>query len=145
MKLRISIPTVLETIRLLSNFETSRAKLLQILLIGQPQLARKLADPALLQLEQRIAMFARLEPFDPEDTSRYIAHRLKVAGYDGEPLFTPGALRMIAERSQGIPRNINSLCFSALSLGCAMGRKTIDAEIIGRSTGRSGCGILKRT
>lgn len=123
-------PAVLETIRLLSNFETPGAKLLQIVLIGQPQLAHKLADPALLQLKQRVTMFARIEPFDPEDTCRYIAHRLEVAGYSGNPLFTPGALRMIAERSQGIPRNINSLCFGALSLGCAMGRKRIEVEII---------------
>jgi general secretion pathway protein A len=123
-------PAVLETIRLFSNFETSRAKLLQIVLIGQPQLSRKLADPALLQLEQRIALFARIEPFSSEDTSRYIEHRLKVAGYSGEPLFTPDALRMIADKSQGIPRSINSLCFSALALGCAMGRKQIDAKII---------------
>jgi general secretion pathway protein A len=123
-------PAVLETIRLLSNFETSRAKLLQILLIGQPQLAIKLADPALVQLEQRIAVFARLQPFSPEDTARYITHRLQVAGYNGGPLLTPGALQIIRDRSQGIPRNINSLCFSALSLGCAMRRKRIDAEIM---------------
>ena len=123
-------PAMLETIRLLSNFETSRTKLLQILLIGQPQLARKLSDPSLIQLEQRIAVFARLQPFRPEDTAHYIAHRLKVAGYEGEPLFTPGALRIIADQSQGIPRNINSLCFSALSLGCVMRRKQIDAEIM---------------
>ena len=122
--------SVLETIRLLSNFETSRAKLLQILLIGQPQLAYKLADPTLVQLEQRIAVFARLQPFSPEDTVRYIAHRLQVAGCGGSSLFTPGALQIIADRSQGIPRNINSFCFSALSIGCALGRKRIDAEIM---------------
>jgi type II secretory pathway predicted ATPase ExeA len=121
---------VLETVRLLSNFETTRAKLIQIVLIGQPQLARKLSDPALLQLEQRIAMLARLEPFNLEDAAKYITHRLKVAGYDGDALFTPGALRIIMDRSQGIPRNINSLCFSALSLGCAMKRKRIDSEIM---------------
>ena len=123
-------PEVLETIRLLSNFETSRTKLLQILLIGQPQLAHKLAQPSLLQLEQRITVFARLEQFSPEDTFCYIDHRLRVAGYDGDPLFTSGALRTISEQSQGIPRNINKMCFSALSLGCAMGRKRIDAEIM---------------
>ena len=123
-------PSVLETIRLLSNFETSRNKLLQILLIGQPQLARKLASPALVQLQQRISMFARLEPFGSEETARYIAHRLQVAGYGEGPLFTPGALQIIKDRSQGIPRNINRLCFSALSLGCAIGRKRIDAEIM---------------
>jgi len=123
-------PQVLESIRLLSNFETSQAKLLQILLIGQPQLARKLASPELEQLQQRISMFARLEPFGFEDTARYISHRLKVAGYEGGLLFTPGALRMIAEHSQGIPRKINSLCFSALSIGCAMGRNQVDATMM---------------
>jgi general secretion pathway protein A len=121
---------VLETIRLLSNFETSRDKMLQILLIGQPQLARKLATPELEQLQQRISVFARLEPFGPEDTANYVAHRLHVAGYEGSPLFTPGALRLIAEHSQGIPRKINSLCFSALSLGCAMDRRQIDAAMM---------------
>jgi type II secretory pathway predicted ATPase ExeA len=121
---------VLETVRLLSNFETSQTKLLQILLIGQPQLARKLASPALEQLQQRISVFARLEPFGADDTARYIAHRLQVAGYEGTPLFTPEALRIIAEQSQGIPRKINGLCFSALSLGCAMGRKQVDAGMM---------------
>jgi type II secretory pathway predicted ATPase ExeA len=123
-------PEVLETIRLLSNFETSQTKMLQILLIGQPQLARKLAGPELEQLHQRISVFANLEPFSSDDTARYIAHRLQVAGYEGTPLFTPRALRIVAEQSQGIPRKINSLCFSALSLGCAMGCKQIDAEMM---------------
>jgi general secretion pathway protein A len=121
---------VLETIRLLSNFETSRAKLLQIVLIGQPQLARKLASPELEQLRQRISVFTGLEPFSPDDISSYIAHRLQIAGYEGAALFTPGALRMVAEQSQGIPRKINGLCFSALSLGCAMGRSQVDAAIM---------------
>jgi general secretion pathway protein A len=71
-------PSVLETIRLLSNFETSQSKLLQILLVGQPQLARKLASSSLEQLQQRISMFAKVEPFSTEESARYIAHRLKV-------------------------------------------------------------------
>jgi type II secretory pathway predicted ATPase ExeA len=121
---------VLETVRLLSNFETSQTKLLQILLIGQPQLARKLASPELEQLQQRIGVFASLEPFSSDDTARYIAHRLQVAGYEGSPLLTPGALRIVAEKSQGIPRKINSLCFSALSLACAMGRERVDVGIM---------------
>jgi hypothetical protein len=104
--------------------------MLQILLIGQPQLARKLASPELEQLQQRISVFARLEPFGSEDTARYIFHRLQVAGYEGGPLFTAGALRLIEEHSQGIPRKINGLCFSALSLGCAMGRKQVDAKMM---------------
>jgi general secretion pathway protein A len=123
-------PRVLETIRLLSNFETSRDKMLQILLIGQPQLARKLASPELEQLQQRISVFARLDPFGGDETARYIAHRLRVAGYEGSPLFSPLALRVIAERSGGIPRKINGLCFSALSLGLAMGRKHIDVGMM---------------
>jgi type II secretory pathway predicted ATPase ExeA len=120
---------VLEAIRLLSNFETSRHKMLQIVLIGQPQLAKKLASPDLEQLQQRISIFVKLDPFGYEDTSSYIAHRLGVAGYEGSPLFSPGALRLISEHSQGIPRKINSLCFSALSLGCAMGRKQVDVAM----------------
>src|SRR5580693_9034569 len=102
---------VLEAVRLLSNFETSRDKMLQILLIGQPQLAKKLASPELEQLQQRISVFARLDPLDLEDTGRYIVHRLQVAGYGGDLLFSPGAVRIIAEQSQGIPRKINALCF----------------------------------
>jgi general secretion pathway protein A len=123
-------PSVLETIRLLSNFETSQSKLLQILLVGQPQLARKLASSSLEQLQQRISMFAKVEPFSADETARYIAHRLKVAGYTGGELFTSGAMDIIKDRSKGVPRNINRLCFSALSLACAMGRKRIDAEIM---------------
>jgi general secretion pathway protein A len=123
-------PSVLETIRLLSNFETSQSKLLQILLVGQPQLARKLASSSLEQLQQRISMFAKVEPFSTEETARYIAHRLKVAGYAGGELFTSGALEIIKDHSKGVPRNINRLCFSALSLGCAMGRKRIDDEMM---------------
>jgi len=121
---------VLESIRLLSNFETSRTKMLQIMLIGQPQLARKLTSPSLEQLHQRISIFARLEPFGSEETARYIAHRLQVAGYEGAPLFSPGALRLIAEQSRGIPRKINGFCFGTLSLCCAMKRKQVDVMMV---------------
>lgn len=121
---------VLETIRLLSNFETAQTKMLQIVLIGRPQLARKLASPELEQLHERISVFASLEPLGPDDTIRYISHRLQVAGYEGDPLFTPGALRIVVDQSQGIPRRINSLCFSALSLACALGRKQVDAAMM---------------
>lgn len=123
-------PDVLESVRLLSNFETSRNKMLQILLIGQPQLARKLDSPELEQLRQRIASFAHIAPFGSEETAGYIAHRLRIADYSGPPLFSPGALRLIAEHSQGIPRKINGLCFSALSLGCAMDCRQVDAGMI---------------
>lgn len=121
---------VLETIRLLSNFETSRGKMLQILLVGQPQLAQKLAAPDLEQLQQRISVFARLQPLGFDETLRYISHRLRAAGYDGKPLFTSDALRTIAEKSQGIPRKINRLCLSALTLCCAMGRDQVDIRMM---------------
>jgi general secretion pathway protein A len=122
--------SVLETVRLLSDFETPGSKLMQIIIVGQPQLAAKLARPSLVQLRQRIAILSRLEPFSPAETDRYIDHRLLVAGYDGGLLFTSDARAIIAARSRGIPRNINNLCFNALSLGYALGRKKIDGEIV---------------
>src|ERR1035441_9575086 len=123
-------PSVLETVRLLSNFETPRGKLLQIILAGQPELATKLARPELSQLRQRIASFNGLNPLAPQEVARFIDHRLHVAHYQGPPLFSDKAKAMIAGLSEGIPRNINSLCFGALSLACALRQKTIDTEIV---------------
>jgi len=121
--------SVLETVRLLSNFETPRAKLLQIVLAGQPQLADKLATPGLAQLRQRISLLSRLEALSPEETKDYIQRRLSVAGYVGGPLLTSQALAIITEFTEGIPRNINNFCFNALSLACALRQKIIDAAI----------------
>ena len=123
--------SVLELLRMLSNFETPYEKLMQIILAGQPQLAEKLASPNLVQLRQRISIVARLKTFTLQETNLYVGHRLLVAGYDFRALlFTPRAGAMIAEHSEGIPRNINNICFNALSLGCALKRKPIDEEII---------------
>jgi general secretion pathway protein A len=122
--------SVLETVRLLSDFETPRAKLLHIILTGQPELADRLASPALLQLRQRISHLVRLEPLSAAEVNRYIDHRLRVAGYTGAPLFTPEARALIVERSEGIPRTINNLCFNALSLGCALSRRSIGPDIL---------------
>jgi type II secretory pathway predicted ATPase ExeA len=124
--------SVLETVRLLSNFETSYAKMLQIVLAGQPQLSDKLAQPQLPQLRQRLAVLARLEPLSAEETASYIEHRLKIAGHSGEPLFTPPAVALIAERSQGIPRTINHLCYSALCAAHEAGCKAVPVEIVQR-------------
>jgi general secretion pathway protein A len=121
---------VLESVRLLSNFETPWAKLMQIIIAGQPQLAKRLARPSMLQLRQRISMIIRIEPFTIEETRAYINHRLRIAGYQGASPFTLGARRLIAERSGGIPRNINNICFNAMSIGCALQRKTIDQDIV---------------
>src|SRR6266852_386237 len=105
----------LNYLRMLSNFEKPGKKLMQIILAGQPQLGERLASPNLLQLRQRISIVARLEPFTPEETNVYVGHRLRLAGYDLQtPFFTPAAGAMIAERSEGIPRNINNICFNAI-------------------------------
>jgi len=122
--------SVLETIRLLSDFETTHAKLLEIVLAGQPQLATKLARPSLSQLRQRIAILGHLEPLSEAETFRYIGHRLQVAGYSGGMPFTADALALIAEASQGIPRKINNICFNAMALGYAQGSKTISSDIV---------------
>jgi general secretion pathway protein A len=125
--------SVLELVRMLSNFETARDKLIQIILSGQPQLADNMGSPELLQMRQRISIFARLTPFTPDETALYIRHRLRVAGYESDrPLFTKDALAIIAESSEGIPRNINNLCFNALSLGCALQQKPIDRDVLRR-------------
>jgi general secretion pathway protein A len=124
--------SVLEFIRMLSNFETPQQKLLQIILAGQPELAEKMASPGLEQLRQRISIFALLKPFSREETQLYIEHRLRVAGYTLKtPLFTRDALKLIAQHSGGIPRTINNVCFNALSLGSARKKQSIGTQIIG--------------
>jgi general secretion pathway protein A len=123
--------SILELLRMLSNFETPQKKLMHLVLVGQPQLAKKLASPHLTQLRQRISIVARLEPFSAEETQMYIDHRLRVAGYDfAKPLFTKQAYQRIAQHSEGIPRNINNLCFNAMSLGCVGKKRTIDVDLI---------------
>ncbi len=122
---------VLELLRMLSNFETPREKLMQIILTGQPQLATKLSSPDLIQLRQRISIFGRLKNLSAAEVDEYIDHRLRVAGYESKtPLFTARARAMIASYSRGIPRNINNICFNALSLACALKKTTINSSII---------------
>ena len=121
---------VLESVRLLSNFETPWMKLMQIVIAGQPQLAERLTRPSMAQLRQRISSVIRLEPFTAEETGAYIDHRLWVAGYTGEPLFTVGARLLIAKHSGGIPRNINTLCFNAMSVAYGMGARQVDVKMV---------------
>jgi general secretion pathway protein A len=120
----------LEKVRLLTNFETPRAKLMQIVLAGQPQLSEKLMQPSMVQLRQRISTVCRLDPFSPEETRAYIDQRLKLVDYDGKPLFTKEAIDLITEASGGIPRTINNLCFNALSLCCALKSKQVDGRMV---------------
>jgi N-acetylmuramoyl-L-alanine amidase/type II secretory pathway predicted ATPase ExeA len=125
--------SVLETIRLLSNFETENTKLLQIILAGQPQLADKLAQPRHSQLLQRITVVQHLEPFPPEEAGRYIRHRLKVGGNSEDEIFEQDALALIAAESRGVPRNINRLCYNALLEAHALGSRTVTPEIVERA------------
>jgi hypothetical protein len=123
-------PEVLETLRLLSNFETSQAKLMHIILAGQPALAQKLAGPRLTQLRQRVSIVQGLAPLSHGEVKNYIEHRLHIAGYRGNPIFTSEAYEAIAVATEGIPRNVNNFCFNALSLACALRKRTVDSDVV---------------
>jgi hypothetical protein len=123
-------------VRMLSNFETHNAKLLQIILAGQPPLAVKLAQPRLSQLRQRIAVLCHLEPFSQEETALYIWHRMKVAGGADEPIFDMASIRLIQRHSKGIPRIINNLCYTSLLLAHAREERNVTAEIVQQAIGR---------
>jgi type II secretory pathway predicted ATPase ExeA len=136
--------SVLETIRLLSNYETTHAKLIQVVLAGQPQLVDTLMRPGLVQLRQRIAVLAKLEPLDAAETAEYIEHRLRAAGSEGAPIFTPEAMALIAERSEGIPRCINNICFNAMLAGYLHRQTIIDSVIVGRVASKLDLELLVR-
>jgi general secretion pathway protein A len=123
---------ILEEIRLLTNLETSRDKLLQILLVGQPELDDILDSPTLRQLKQRIAHRAQLEPLDEDETKGYIERRLQIAGADpnGDSLFPPAASASVYRHSHGIPRLINTICDNALITAYARRLKSVTPGII---------------
>ena len=121
---------MLEQVRLLSNFETPAAKMIHIVLAGQPGLADKLASPALTQLRQRVGSVAHLPTLNLKEITQYVDHRLSAAGYRGPQLFASDALENIAAISEGIPRNINSICFQSLSLGFVYQKRQIDTAIV---------------
>ncbi len=122
-------PRALEQIRLLSNLETTREKLLQIILVGQPQLRDLLARPDLAQLYQRITVRYHLPALNREETGKYLAHRLEIAGTDEFP-FTPEAVDRIFERSNGIPRLINVLADRALLAAFVRTSRVIEEVMI---------------
>jgi len=105
---------VLEEIRLLTNFETASEKLLQIVLSGQPELEEKLRDPRLRQLRQRITLRCRTQPLSQSEMAGYINERLRIAGANGTPIFSPEAIEAVYKYSRGIPRVANLLCENAL-------------------------------
>jgi hypothetical protein len=103
---------------------------MHIILAGQPELADKLASPGLSQLRQRVSIVHGLDPLSPGEIKNYIEHRLRIAGYEGEPLFNPEVYTDIARFTEGIPRNINNFCFNALSLTCALQKKVVDLAAV---------------
>jgi general secretion pathway protein A len=120
----------LESIRLLSNFETPEGKLVQIVLAGQPALAETLRRPDCEQIRQRLNAISRIGPLSRSEVGEYIGHRIETAG--GSPaLISPAAIEAIASASGGVPRNVNTIAFNALSLGFALNREQIGpAEIL---------------
>ena len=108
---------LLEEVRLLSNLETDQRKLLQIILIGQPELRQILDDKRLRQLRQRITVRYHLAPLSLHETEHYIGHRLRLAGANGRPTFGRWALRRIYRYSKGVPRLINAVCDKVLLCG----------------------------
>jgi len=123
----------LEQVRLLSNLETEKEKLLQIILVGQPELDEKLKLPALRQLNQRISVRFHINPLEKEELRNYIDHRIRVASVNPEKMiieFTNGAIDAIYKTSNGTPRMVNILCDRALLAGFVAETHTIDAQII---------------
>jgi general secretion pathway protein A len=123
----------LEQIRLLSNLETEKEKLLQIILVGQPELCEKLKSPALRQLTQRVSVHYHILPLLKQEIEQYINHRLKIAGAHPELHFTPQAFETIYEISNGTPRVINIICDRALLAGFTKGTFVIDPSLIQKS------------
>ena len=126
------MPDVLEQLRLLTNLETDDAKLLQIVLIGQPELQQLLRQPLLRQLAQRITARYHLLPLDLNDVDSYVRFRLQVAGCL-QPIFTPSAIRALHRLSGGIPRVINLICERALLGAYAAGRERINEKLLAQA------------
>ena len=127
-------PEILEELRLLSNLETDKDKLLQIVLIGQPELERKLDRANLRQLKQRVALRCRLNPIRADEVGAYINSRLQTIGHKCEDLFDSDAVRKIAASSKGIPRLINMICDNALLTAYAMSEFRVRASMIDEVT-----------
>ncbi|MDH3672476.1 MAG: AAA family ATPase [Gammaproteobacteria bacterium] len=118
----------LEALRLLTNLETERRKLMQVVLFGQPELNAKLDNPAIRQLKQRISFSGGLVPLSLSDIEYYIAHRLSIAGYNGPRLFTDAAIKRLYRASRGVPRLVNILSHKALMAAFGEGVHEVDAR-----------------
>ena len=116
----------LETVRLLTNLETEKRKLMQVVLFGQPELDRKLANEAVRQLRQRITFHHRLKALARHEVAAYVTHRLTIAGHSGSPLFTPTALKSLHVASRGVPRLVNILAHKSLLLVYGEGARQVE-------------------
>ncbi len=123
-------PEMLEEIRLLSNLETPNSKLIQILLVGQPELGEMLDRDDLRQLRQRIVLRHELKPFDAAELEAYLEERLRLAGYTGKGIFKRSAIRELFTVTGGVPRLVNVVCDGALLTGYGRDQAMLDAEII---------------
>jgi len=123
-------PKTIENLRMLSNLESHKRKLIQVVLCGQSELDEKLRDPSVQNFAQRISLRRLVKPMDEKDTYKYIQHRLAVANYKGLIPFTPNALYLIWKYSDGVPRTINVICDNALLAAYAMQQKKINADMV---------------
>ena len=137
--------SVLEQIRMLSNLETEKEKLLQIILIGQPELKTMLTLPALQQLNDRITVRYDLIPLSADEVIAYIEHRLRVAGGPGKVKFTKGAYRAVYDFSEGVPRRINALCDRAFLIAYTKNISKIDRWVIRRAARDIGSEYFQKT
>ena len=115
----------LETLRLLTNLETEKRKLLQVILFGQPELDQKLAHESVRQLRQRITFQHHMGTLTRDETGRYLSHRLAIAGYNGDGVFAPAAVRTIYRSSHGVPRLVNILANKAMMLAYGEGTRKV--------------------
>ena len=122
--------SAMENLRLLSNLETPKHKLVQIVMCGQPELEIKLNQPELRQLSQRIGIRRNIKPLAEHETYEYIRYRLKIAGLQRLPIFSAGAKKLIWQYSDGIPRKINILCDNALLIGFQLRQKSVNNVIV---------------
>jgi general secretion pathway protein A len=138
-------PQTLEQIRLLSNFETTKEKILQIVLVGQPELLARLEMPELRQLKQRISIMCTIPPMTRSGTRNYIRTRLRMAGARDLGIFTEAAIEHIVEYAAGIPRVVNTVCDHCLLIGYADQTRRIDRGIVDQAIGYLEAGARPRT
>ena len=125
---QLAAPTLLEEVRLLSNFEDRADKHLHVVLVGQPELRARIAS--LPQIDQRVGLRAHVTPLEPVEVETYVVRRLDVAGANGRRIFGDPALGVLATRSLGVPRLINNLATQALFVAAARGERLVGADLV---------------